>query len=301
LKGGEIDMSLVVQSLVSANTAATSGSSSTSTGTTAAVPFAQTLVQTMGGNTANTTSVPADPLLGNLASLLQGLLKEVQTTGEKQGKQDPQNSNLLEKLTADVENLDESINSDPAMLIALQAWLLQVSALLSGSHANEGDTTSEAESAGSLSPLAQNADTLRFAVQDDLHSLVTLIQEAAVNGNEEVANKGISLLNNFTALLEQTASNADKGKGKNSSLDENSGVSVQQSIVTESNSKTTDKTLQNLSNRTGEAAAIKNEAVLTSPVTSGTVQDPEAEPTRNEVCRIFTRLHTRDCDYGRGS
>ncbi|KTD87553.1 flagellar hook-length control protein FliK [Paenibacillus etheri] len=270
-------MSLVVQSLVSANTTAASGSSSTSTGTTAAVPFAQTLVQTMGGNTANTTSVPTDPLLGNLASLLQGLLNEVQTTGEDQGGQDTQNSDLIEKLTADVENLDESINSDPAILVALQAWLLQVSALLSGGQATEGDVTSGTESAGSLSPLAQNADTLRFAVQDDLHSLVTMIQEAAVSGNEEAASKGISLLNNFTAILEQ--SSANNSKGKNSRLNENSGVSVQQPIVTESKGNTTDKTIQNLSNRAGEAAAIKNEAVLTSPVTSGAVQDSEAEPT----------------------
>ncbi|WP_440960194.1 flagellar hook-length control protein FliK [Paenibacillus nitricinens] len=273
-------MSLVVQSLVNANTAAASGSSSTSTGTTAsAVPFSQTLVQTMGGNTANTTSVPTDPLLGNLTSLLQGLLKEVQTTGEDQGGQDTQNSDLIEKLTADVENLDESINSDPAVLAALQAWLLQVSALLSGSQVTESDATSDMESAGSLSPLAQHADTLRFAVQDDLQSLVTMIQEAAVSGNEEAASKGISLLNNFTAILEQSSANTIKGKGKNSSSNENSGVSVQQPIVTESKGSTPDKTIQNLSNRAGEAAAIKNEAVLTSPVTSGAVQDAEAELT----------------------
>lgn len=278
-------MSLVVQSLVSANTTATSGSSSTSTGTTAAVPFAQTLVQTMGGNTANTTSVPTDPILGNLASLLQGLLKEVQTTGDEQGGQDTQHSDLLEKLTADLENLDESINNDPAMLVALQAWLLQVSALLSGSQATEGDATSEAESAGGLSPLAQNADTLRFAVQDDLHSLVTLIQEATVNGNEEAASKGISLLNNFTALLEQSSVNLNKGKGQNSSVNDSSGVSVQQPIVTESNGNTTDKIIHNLSNRAGEAAAIKNEAVLTSTVTSGTVQDAEAETTNTPLVK----------------
>lgn len=289
-------MSLVVQSLVSANTTAASGSSSTSTGTTAAVPFAQALVQTMGGNTANTTSVPADPLLGNLASLLQGLLKEVQTTGEEQGEQDTQNSDLLEKLAADVENLDESINSDPAMLVALQAWLLQVSALLSGSQATEGDVTSETESAGSLSPLAQNADTLRFAVQDDLHSLVTMIQEAAVSGNEEAASKGISLLNNFTAILEQSSANTIKGKGKNSSLNENSGVSVQQPILTESNGNTTDKTIQNLSNRAGEAAAIKNEAVLTSPVTSGTVQDTEAEPTNTPLIKTGVTGETKQIE-----
>lgn len=90
-------MSLVVQSLVSANTTAASGSSSTSIGTSTAVPFAQTLVQTMGGTTANNTSVPTDPLLGNIASLLQGLLKEVKTTGEDQGGQDTQNSDLIEK------------------------------------------------------------------------------------------------------------------------------------------------------------------------------------------------------------
>lgn len=60
-------MSLVVQSLVSANATAVNGSSSTTTGTTTTgAPFAQTLVQTMGGN-ANTPSTPAEPLLGNLA------------------------------------------------------------------------------------------------------------------------------------------------------------------------------------------------------------------------------------------
>lgn len=289
-------MSLVVQSLMSANTTAASGSSSTSTGTTAAVPFAQTLVQTLGGNTANTTSVPSDPLLGNLASLLQGLLKEVQTTGEDQGEQDTQNSDLIEKLTADVENLDESIDSDPAVLVALQAWLLQVSALLSGSQASEGDSTSEAEAAGSLSPLAQNADTLRFAVQDDLHSLVTLIQEAAVSGNEEAASKGINLLNNFTALLEQTSANANKGKGKIASLNDNSGISVQQPIVTETNGNPTDKTIQNLSNRTGEAAVNKNEAVLTSPVTSGTVQDPEAEQTNTPLIKTSATGDTKQVE-----
>ncbi|OMD40390.1 flagellar hook-length control protein FliK [Paenibacillus odorifer] len=286
-------MSLVVQSLVSANTTAASGSSSTSTGTSTAVPFAQTLVQTMGGTTANNTSVPTDPLLGNIASLLEGLLKEVQTTGEDQGGQDTQNSDLIEKLTADVENLDDTIHSDPAILVALQAWLLQVSALLSGSQATEGDAASETESAGSLSPLAQNADTLRFAVQDDLQSLVTMIQEAAVSGNDEVVSKGVSLLNNFTALLEQTSANSNKGKGKVSSLNDSSGVSVQQPIVTESNDKTVDKTIQNLSNRAGEAAVSKNEGVLTSTVTSGTIHDPEAEPANTPVMKSSTAGETK--------
>jgi flagellar hook-length control protein FliK len=255
-------MSLVVQSLVSANTSAVSGSGSTSTSTTTGVPFAQTLVQTMGGNTAETASVPTEPLLGNLASLLQGLLKEVQTPGNEQGDQENQKSNLLSKLTADIENLDESISSDPGMLAALQAWLLQVSTLLLGNNSQEGDTTVEA--GGSLSPLAQNADTLRFVVQDDLHSLVKLIQDAADSGNEELAGKGISLLNNFSALLEQTSSITDKGIVKNTSV---------------LNKPTTEQTIHNLSNTSGEAAVMKKETAVPSPVISGNVQETEAEPS----------------------
>ncbi|MEK4288123.1 flagellar hook-length control protein FliK [Paenibacillus sp. FSL P4-0502] len=290
-------MSLVVQSLVSANATAVNGSSSTTTGTTTtAAPFAQTLVQTMGGN-ANTSSTPAEPLLGNLASLLQGLLKEVQPTGEEQAGQDTQKGDLLEKLAADVEKLDESISSDPALLVALQAWILQVSALLSGSHAAEdGTATTEAEVAGSLSPLAQNADTLRFAVQDDLQSLVSIIQEAAVSGNEEVATKGISLLNNFTALLEESSSNTNKGKGKTSNVNAASVSSVEQPAITESKNNPTDKTLQNVSNRSGEAVVVKNDTVVSSPVTSGTVQEAEAETANTPLIKTGVTGETKSTE-----
>ncbi|MEK3768811.1 flagellar hook-length control protein FliK [Paenibacillus sp. FSL R5-0887] len=294
-------MSLVVQSLVSANATAVNGSSSTTTGTTTtAAPFAQTLVQTMGGNT-NTSSTPAEPLLGNLASLLQGLLKEVQPTGEEQAGQDTQKGELLEKLAADVEKLDESISSDPALLVALQAWILQVSALLSGSHAAENTTTTEAEVAGSLSPLAQNADTLRFAVQDDLQSLVSMIQEAAVSGNEEVATKGISLLNNFTALLEESSSNTNKGKGKTSNVSINSDSSLQQPVITESKNNQTDKTIQNVSSRSGEAVVVKNDTVVSSPVTSGTVQEAEAETANTPLIKTGVTGETKTTESAQDS
>lgn len=270
-----MDMSLVIQSLVNANSTAMTGSSSTSTETASAVPFAQRLVQTMNGNT-NSTEVPAEPLLGNLASLLQGLLQEVQTTGEEQGGQDAQSSELLEKLAADVETLDESISNDPAVMAALQGWLLQVSALLSGNHMAEGEAT-DGEAAGSLSPLAQNSDTLRFAVQDELHSLVTTLQEAAASGNEEVTGKGISLLNNFTAILEQASSNANKAKGRTSNVADTAVNFIQQPVIAEEKSDLAPKSVQSL-NRSSEAVVVKHEAALATPVTTGAVQSADAEP-----------------------
>ncbi len=71
--------------------------------------------------------------------------------------------------------------------------------------------------------------------------------------------------------------------------------------MTESNGNTTDKTIQNLSNRAGEAAAIKNEAVLTSPVTSGTVQDPEAEPTNTPLTKTGVTGETKHAESSQDS
>lgn len=270
-------MSLVVQSLVSANTTAVSGNASTATEAASSIPFAQTLVQTMNGNT-NSVEVPAEPLLGNLASLLQGLLKEGQPSGEEQVGGESANSDLLGKITADVEKLDESISGDPAVMAALQGWLLQVSALLAGNHTPEGEASVEGNAAGGLSPLAQHADTLRFAVQDELHSLVTLIQEAATSGNEEITGKGINLLNNFTAILEQASATVNKVKGSNSNVADSTVNTVQQPVIAEEKSDVLHKSAQS-PNRSLEPVVVKPVAAVATSVTAGAVQSTDAEPT----------------------
>lgn len=246
-------MSLVVQSNSSGNALTANGTTSASASTGAAVvlPFAQTLVQTMGENTAQKQ---AAPLLGNIASLLQGLLNAVQPTGKESADSVPKSTDLVAGLKEDIDKLDDSISADPALLATLQSWLLQVSALLSGSISPNAVTTTGAEvgdevgsegaieTAGSLSPLAQNPATIRFAVQDELNSLVTLVQQAVVSGNTESAAKGINLLNNFTALLEQIPTTDNTNKVTTSNVVVNSGVTLEeQPAVTKNkvNNKTT--------------------------------------------------------------
>ncbi|WP_342435879.1 flagellar hook-length control protein FliK [Paenibacillus sp. FSL L8-0436] len=226
-------MSLVVPSLSGGNLTTSAGTSSAATGaasalggavvangTTTAMPFAQTLVQSMTGGTAKETETP---LLGNLASLLQGLLNSVSSTGEEAGQsrggkdaESSESSKQLEGLLQDIEKLDDNISADPTLLAALQGWLIQVSALLSGSNnpAETGAANMDIDPASGLSPLAQNSDTVRFVVQDDLTSLVNLIQQSSVTGNEKNAAEGIELLNEFTVIMAQVAVPENKLKSK---------------------------------------------------------------------------------------
>ncbi|MEK4058975.1 MULTISPECIES: flagellar hook-length control protein FliK [Paenibacillus] len=226
-------MSLVVPSLSGGNLTTSAGTSSAATGaasalggataangTTTAMPFAQTLVQSMTGGTAKETETP---LLGNLASLLQGLLNSASSTGEEAGQslggkaaESSESSKQLEGLLQDIEKLDDNISTDPALLAALQGWLIQVSALLSGSNnpAETGAANMDIDPASGLSPLAQNSETVRFVVQDDLTSLVNLIQQSSVTGNEKNAAEGIELLNEFTVIMAQAAVSESKLKSK---------------------------------------------------------------------------------------
>ncbi|MEK5027755.1 flagellar hook-length control protein FliK [Paenibacillus sp. FSL M7-1046] len=226
-------MSLVVPSLSGGNLTTSAGTSSAATGaasalggataangTTTAMPFAQTLVQSMTGGTTKETETP---LLGNLASLLQGLLNSASSTGEEAGQslggkdaESSESSKQLEGLLQDIEKLDDNISTDPALLAALQGWLIQVSALLSGSNnpAETGAANMDIDPASGLSPLAQNSETVRFVVQDDLTSLVNLIQQSSVTGNEKNAAEGIELLNEFTVIMAQAAVSESKLKSK---------------------------------------------------------------------------------------
>lgn len=206
-------MSLVFQ-MISAGNGLTAPSSPAivapgvnAAGTGSLLPFAQTLIQMMTGTAvaANSSAASADPM-----ALLQGLLKEMQPTGEGEEKTASQGAELLAALTKDIEKLDESIPNDPALLAALQGWLLQVAALLPGDVQQEQE--GETEGSAHLSPLAQNSETLRFAVQDDLNRLVSIIQEAASGGDETLTTKGLTLLNQFTGLMTEAAAHADKTK-----------------------------------------------------------------------------------------
>ncbi|QUL52635.1 flagellar hook-length control protein FliK [Paenibacillus tritici] len=228
-------MSLIVQTLTAGNLAAAGGTTPGTTGTASpATAFAQTLVQSMMGAAATTGS--ETPVTGNLASLLQGLLNAVQAQGEETGSAEVKKASLLEGLEQDMENMDASLEADPALLAALQGWLLQVSALVSGNTpaVQEDGTESTADASGSLSPLARNPETLRFAVQDELNSLVQLVQDAAVSGDQDTAAKGAVLLSQFSAILAESVPADNKAKtAKPTAIVEAPAAMPKQTIGTE--------------------------------------------------------------------
>lgn len=274
-------MSLVVQSLMSAKTpvtnGATPGTSAASAGTAAAMPFAQTLVQSMVGTETKGTEAP---LLGNLASLLQGLLNAVQATGEETGKTDTaKNADPLQGLAEHIEKLDENISSDPALLSALQGWLIQVTALLTGNsqpNVMSGEASS-GTAAAELSPLAQNPETLRFAVQDELNSLVGLIQQSAAGGDDKTASAGIALLNNFTAILAETQTPQSKPKANTTGNAEASTVSLKPASAAEVKNDTQAKAPAIPAAHSGIANAPKTETAKPANVAVPITDDAGTE------------------------
>ncbi|MCL6603088.1 MAG: flagellar hook-length control protein FliK [Paenibacillus sp.] len=208
-------MSLVFQ-MISAGNGLTANSAAgvsplvaSAEGTGTLLPFAQALIQQMTGTVDSNIAQPTGT--GDPIALLQGLLKQIQLPADTSEETTVKNADLLNELVKDIEKLDESLESDPSLLASLQGWLMQVSTLLTNSDP-QNDLNDKTESAATLSPLAQNPETLRFAVQDDLNRLVTIINEAAANGNEALTAKGLTVLNNFTEIMSQNATSVEKPK-----------------------------------------------------------------------------------------
>ncbi|WP_081755028.1 flagellar hook-length control protein FliK [Paenibacillus durus] len=195
-------MSLVFQMISSgkglnAKAAASTGSSGIEgvIGTAGNGMFSQTLLQSMAGAASGMTAASK----GDTAAVtLQNLLKTtVSGTTDKDGEMSSATGQeLLGQLLPELTKLDEQIELNPELLAALQGWLIQVSALLSGADAKEG----QAENA--LTALAQNPATARFAVQDELNNLAARFQQAAESGDEAAAGTALKLLNSFAAILE---------------------------------------------------------------------------------------------------
>ncbi|SEN41530.1 flagellar hook-length control protein FliK [Paenibacillus sophorae] len=195
-------MSLVFQMISSGKglnvkAAASTGSSGIEgvIGTTVNGMFSQTLMQSMAGASSGMAAASKGD---TAAATLQNLLKAtVSGEADKDGEISGVNGQkLLDQLLPELSKLDEQIEMDPALLAALQGWLIQVSALLSGADTKEG----QAENA--LTLLAQNPATARFAVQDELNNLAAMIKQAAESGDKDAAGKGLTLLNSFAAILE---------------------------------------------------------------------------------------------------
>lgn len=158
--------------------------------------FSQTLVQSMAGAASEAAVSNGNTAAALLNRLMTAVSGEADKDGEMAGVTGQE---LLDQILPGLEKLDEHIELNPALLAALQGWLIQASAVSSGADAQEGQNQS------ALTLLAQNPATARFAVQDELHNLAAMIQQAAKNGDDAAAGKALSLLNSFAAMLESYA------------------------------------------------------------------------------------------------
>lgn len=304
-------MSLIAQTLAAGNlaagsgaTAVTGGASGTNGTNTAAsaTPFAQTLVQSMGGTPAAAPATAAPAV--NLAALLQGLLSAVQAKGDDTESQDMQAAPLLESIKQDVEQLDSSLAADPGLLAALQGWLLQASAVLSSNVAmQQNGAEPAAETAVTLSPLAGNPETLRFAVQDELNSLVQLVQTAAVSGNPEQAAKGAAMLSQFSAILAESAAGGQKIKPSVTNntaeavsvpLKQVSAAEVQPEVHTEGDMATAVRKLLNASLKSDSAPAATGQAAQTAVAHTEAGQVKESVITNSVAAPVKSAVSAED-------
>lgn len=217
-------MSMILQNLLG-NAGATTATKASGTNVASAPGFNQALVQVMGTNgmPANPLAQTASGIMGTAASLLETLQamisggqQSTDVTGEgTDGEQVEKVGKLLDDLLDKLQDMDQTITTDPALVQSLQGWLTQVQQVLSGSSeqtsstegtdAQDVTTTNVLDTAQSaMSNLAKNPETLRFAVADAVTQIVDTLQ--AVKNGTQAANPELEqLLTGLQTMLQKAS------------------------------------------------------------------------------------------------
>ncbi|MGO4789753.1 flagellar hook-length control protein FliK [Paenibacillus sp. 2KB_20] len=195
-------MTITVQNM-SPSVSSPSGSGKTSAAgqTTAAVSFDATLAYQMNssGNSASTTST-------EVAAKLESLLAQYssETDASLEGLME-----LLQGLLQELDTMDQALMEDPSLLQELQNWLTQANLMLSGASPQAQENSDGNE----ISPLASRPETIRFAVQDTISQLASMLSKSGqVDLTTEAAVK--QLVQSFHSLLGQgTGTGESKASG----------------------------------------------------------------------------------------
>lgn len=217
-------MSMILQNLLG-NAGATTATKASGTNVASAPGFNQALVQVMGtnGTPANPLAQTASGIMGTAASLLETLQamisggqQSTDVTGEgTDGEQVEKVGKLLDDLLDKLQDMDQAITTDPALVQSLQGWLTQVQQVLSGSSeqtsSTEGTEAQNVTGANILNTgqeamnnLAKNPETLRFAVADAVTQIVDTLQ--AVKNGTQAANPELEqLLTGLQTMLQKAS------------------------------------------------------------------------------------------------
>lgn len=191
-------MTITVQNMSSSvGTPSGSGKTSAAGQTTTGVSFDATLAYQMSssGNSASTTST-------EVAAKLESLLTQYssETDGSLEGLME-----LLQGLLQELDTMDQALMEDPSLLQELQNWLSQANLMLSGAAPQAHENTD----GNAMSPLASRPETIRFAVQDTISQLASMLENSKglqletndslkqlVHAFHEILNRGVGKTTN---------------------------------------------------------------------------------------------------------
>jgi flagellar hook-length control protein FliK len=167
----------------------------------------QSFSQLMGEGTAPKTVLS----FSDVASLLEGLLQNA-TVNENTSAEPDLLNQLLQGLNDEITKVDEMIEVDPSLMVTLQGWLQQVNILLSAKETEteteiqtETETETEKVELDQSTPqpnvLAEHPETIRFAVQDALSQLVSMLRNNDVASHSN--SQAVQLLASVQKLLNQ--------------------------------------------------------------------------------------------------
>lgn len=205
-------MTMTVQNMTSSVSSPSSGKASAAGQTAAGATFDLALAYQMNSDESNAATIPTEAA-AKLISLLGLYSNEDDESFDGLVE-------LLQGLLQELDNLDQALIEDPAMLQEVQNWLTQASILLSGAATEPQDHTSYASytSGNDIPPLASSSVTVRFVVQDTINQLASMLSKSGqVDAMTEAAVK--QLVQSFHSLLGQGAGTGEgKADGKFSSM-----------------------------------------------------------------------------------
>lgn len=180
-------------------------------GQTAALSFDQKLLAMLLGN--------AQPQEGQASAQMLSLTG-LQNSTESAPSEATDNTLVatIEGLLKQLPKLDDALQADPALLTVLQGWLQSVQTLLQQTGVSENAGLG-AEGDNALPVLAQQPETMRFAVQD---TLVQLLAAAESNGGAakltaSAQGQAVTMLDSLQQVLDAISDSAEAksngGKG----------------------------------------------------------------------------------------
>lgn len=183
-------MTITVQNMSSSvSSPSGSGKAAGAGQTTTGVSFDATLSSQM--NSSNSAATTSTEVAAKLESLLAQYSSE--TDASLEGLME-----LLQGLLQELDTMDQALIDDPSLLQELQNWLTQANVMLSGASPQAQENTD----ANEMSPLASRPETIRFAVQDTISQLASMLSKSGqVDLSTEAAVK--QLVQSFHGLLGQ--------------------------------------------------------------------------------------------------